>query len=289
MRVTISLALLGMLLSCLPTKGQDQGTLVFTATPAPVGPRNPRNSEAAIIQRKDGSLLLGWTEFYAGSGADHGPARISGKISTDTGRTWGDKYTLVGNDGGCNVMEVNFLRLTGGEGGIFRAENLNVLGHRVVSRLVPRRNAFDLRWRAMTRDGRAPDFAAIVVRRHDVDVGDTACGENHVLQNRHQRPGDVLALDHDHVVFAYAAEGVVQEIVCPGFQLRFGDAHTRFHGVTDQKDRKKVRKGEEKTGESRAHCEKRRKCVLCLYNAIQSGLSSECTASRRGSRKRRTS
>ena len=40
---------------------------------APVGPQNPRNSEAAIIQLKNGSLLLAWTEFYAGSGADHGP------------------------------------------------------------------------------------------------------------------------------------------------------------------------------------------------------------------------
>ena len=77
----------------------------------PVGPNNPRNSEAAIIPLQDGSLLLGWTEFYAGSGADHGPARISGKRSRDAGRTWGDKYTLVENDGGCNVMEVNFLRL----------------------------------------------------------------------------------------------------------------------------------------------------------------------------------
>ena len=67
---------------------------------APVGPQNPRNSEAAIIPLKDGSLLLGWTEFYAGNGADHGPARISGKVSTDGGRTWGDKRTLVENDGG---------------------------------------------------------------------------------------------------------------------------------------------------------------------------------------------
>ena len=77
---------------------------------APVGPNNPRNSEAAIVPLKDGSLLLGWTEFYAGDGADHGPARISGKISKDKGKTWGDKFTLIENDGGCNVMEVNFLR-----------------------------------------------------------------------------------------------------------------------------------------------------------------------------------
>jgi hypothetical protein len=83
----------------------------FHLVVAPVGPDNPRNSEAAIIPLNDGSLLLGWTEFYAGDGADHGPARISGKRSKDGGRTWGDKVTLVENDGGCNVMEVNFLRL----------------------------------------------------------------------------------------------------------------------------------------------------------------------------------
>jgi len=86
---------------------------------APVGTQNPRNTEAAIIPLKDGTLLLGWTEFYASDGADHGPARISGKISTDGGLTWGEKYTLVENDGGRNVMEVNFLRLTTGEIALF--------------------------------------------------------------------------------------------------------------------------------------------------------------------------
>ena len=90
--------------------GQDESGH-FVLTVAPVGPQNPRNSEAAIVQRTDGTLLLAWTEFYAGSGADHGPARISGKTSKDGGRTWGEKYRLVENDGGCNVMEVNFLRL----------------------------------------------------------------------------------------------------------------------------------------------------------------------------------
>jgi len=86
---------------------------------APVGPQNPRNSEAAIIERKDGALLLAWTDFYAGSGADHGPARISGRISTDRGKTWGDKHTLIDNDGGCNVMEVNFMRLKNGDIALF--------------------------------------------------------------------------------------------------------------------------------------------------------------------------
>jgi sialidase-1 len=86
---------------------------------APVGPQNPRNSEAAIIPLKDGSLLLGWTEFYSGIGEDHDPARISGKITADGGRTWGEKFTLVENNGGCNVMEVNFLRLKNGDIALF--------------------------------------------------------------------------------------------------------------------------------------------------------------------------
>ncbi len=94
----------------------------FHLTVAPVGPQNPRNSEAAIIALKDGSLLLGWTDFYAGSGADHGPARIVGKVSKDQGRTWGEKVTLVENDGGCNVMEVNFLRLKNGDIALFHCQ-----------------------------------------------------------------------------------------------------------------------------------------------------------------------
>ena len=102
---------------------------------APVGPDNPRNSEAAIVPLKDGSLLLGWTEFYAGNGADHGPARITGKLSTDGGHTWGDKYTLIENDGGCNVMEVNFLRLKNGDIALFYCQkNSELIDCRVMMR-----------------------------------------------------------------------------------------------------------------------------------------------------------
>jgi hypothetical protein len=92
--------------------GQDD---VFRLTIAAATARNPRNSESDIIKLRDGRLLLGWTEFYAGNGADDGAARIVGRVSTDGGRTWGNKYTLVENDGKCNVMEVNFLRLQSGD------------------------------------------------------------------------------------------------------------------------------------------------------------------------------
>jgi sialidase-1 len=89
---------------------------------APADSDNPRNSEAAMIERTDGSLLLGWTEFYGGSGADHAPARLVGRISTDRGLSWGGKYELVANDGGCNVMEVNFLRLRDGRIALFHGQ-----------------------------------------------------------------------------------------------------------------------------------------------------------------------
>lgn len=89
---------------------------------APATGENPRNSEAAGILLKDGALLLAWTEFYAANGADHGPARIVGRVSKDKCRTWGDKYTLVENDGGCNVMEVNFLRLKDGSIALFHCQ-----------------------------------------------------------------------------------------------------------------------------------------------------------------------
>lgn len=98
----------------------DQG--VFSVVVAPATESHPRHSEAAIIVRADGSLLLGWTEFYGGSGADHAPAHLVGRISTDGGATWGAQYELVANDGGCNVMEVNFLRLRDGRIALFHCQ-----------------------------------------------------------------------------------------------------------------------------------------------------------------------
>ena len=98
-----------------PVPGDDPARVQI----APAGTDNPRNSEAAIVSLRDGSLLLGWTEFYGPSGADHAPARICGRTSRDGGRTWDKRRVLVENDGGCNVMEVNFLRLKSGALALF--------------------------------------------------------------------------------------------------------------------------------------------------------------------------
>lgn len=97
----------------------EENNDTFKLTIAQAHPQNPRNSESDIIELEDGSLLLGWTEFYGESGADDGNARIVGSISKDGGRTWGEKYTIVEHEGGRNVMEVSFLRLKNGDIALF--------------------------------------------------------------------------------------------------------------------------------------------------------------------------
>ncbi|MFA6108555.1 MAG: sialidase family protein [Candidatus Latescibacterota bacterium] len=102
---------------------------ILSVAMAVATPQHPRHSESDIIRLRDGCLLLGWTEFYAGVGDDHGAARIVGRVSADGGRTWGDQYTLVENDGACNVMEVNLLRLRSGSLALFHCQkNVEVGG-----------------------------------------------------------------------------------------------------------------------------------------------------------------
>jgi sialidase-1 len=75
---------------------------------------NPRNTEADILVRRDGSLLAAWADFYGGS-RDDAPARISAARSTDGGRTWGPRFTLQENSGKANVMSVSFVRSRTGD------------------------------------------------------------------------------------------------------------------------------------------------------------------------------
>jgi len=75
---------------------------------------NPRNTEADVLVRHDGSLLAAWADFYGGS-RDDAPARISAARSTDGGRTWGPRFTLQENSGRANVMSVSLLRSRTGD------------------------------------------------------------------------------------------------------------------------------------------------------------------------------
>ncbi len=88
----------------------DFGFIIAEATA-----ENPRNTEGDIIELRDGTLLLAWSDFYAGGMPDHAPARISAKTSQDRGKTWGERFTLLENEGAQNVMSVSFLRLASGD------------------------------------------------------------------------------------------------------------------------------------------------------------------------------
>src|SRR5215475_14232900 len=82
---------------------------------APAGENNQRNSEADMLLLRDGRLLLAWIDFYGPAGSDWAQARISGRYSSDRGRSWGDKFSLQENIGDMNVMEPDLLRLKSGK------------------------------------------------------------------------------------------------------------------------------------------------------------------------------
>lgn len=100
--------------------GENPSPLSGLVLELPHGPGNPRNSEGSFAALKDGRILFAYTRYVAGSGADHDPADIVGRLSADGGRTWPDEdRILVSNEGGCNVMSVSLLRLRDGRLAMF--------------------------------------------------------------------------------------------------------------------------------------------------------------------------
>jgi len=90
---------------------------IYELVVCPVSNGNQRNSEASILELKDGRLLLAYSDFYEFS--DFAAARISGKISEDGGISWGEKFTLQENVAKVNVMDPSLLRLMSGEMALF--------------------------------------------------------------------------------------------------------------------------------------------------------------------------
>jgi sialidase-1 len=83
------------------------------------GPGNPRNSEGAFVQLKDGRVLFVYTHF-TGGGGDHSAAYLAGRYSTDGGKTWTDQDApMLANEGHMNVMSVSLLRLADGRIALF--------------------------------------------------------------------------------------------------------------------------------------------------------------------------
>ena len=104
---------------------------IVTIDVCPSTPGHFRNDWSLIFPLNDGLLMLAWCEYYAtkpsqvtpisedliganklfGGTSDAASCRISGKISADRGRTWGDTFTLQDNLDTLNVKHPNLLRL----------------------------------------------------------------------------------------------------------------------------------------------------------------------------------
>ncbi len=89
------------------------GALSYERILCPSVEGNPRNGEGAVIELADGRLLLIYGEFYGGG--DDAMATLQGLLSSDRGRTWGEKHLVQPNVGGRNVMSVSLLRLAEGD------------------------------------------------------------------------------------------------------------------------------------------------------------------------------
>lgn len=74
-----------------------------------------RSGEGAAVELKDGRLLMLYTAFRSGSGADHAPAEIWARISADKGNTWGEATVIFRPTAeALNVMSPSLLRLADG-------------------------------------------------------------------------------------------------------------------------------------------------------------------------------
>ena len=100
---------------------------LFSQILTPWRPAHPRNDHQGFFALSEQRILFFWCEYYitqpsrSFSGqyektrsSDASPCRISGKISTDKGRSWSDTFTLQENIGADNVKHPNFLRLPSG-------------------------------------------------------------------------------------------------------------------------------------------------------------------------------
>ena len=82
----------------------------------PATPESPRHSEGDLIELRNGNLLLAWSEFAQGKAQDWAPARVSAKVSTDRGRTWGPTRVIAERDPEFNHPTPNVSLIRAGNG-----------------------------------------------------------------------------------------------------------------------------------------------------------------------------
>lgn len=85
------------------------------------GPGNPRNSEGAFLELKDGRILFVYSRFVGTSFSDDAKARLAARHSADGGETWSADTLIETPEENevMNVMSVSLLRLGNGDVGLF--------------------------------------------------------------------------------------------------------------------------------------------------------------------------
>ena len=88
----------------------------------PPGPDNPRNSEGAFLDLKDGGILFVYSHFVGASSNDAASACLAARFSYDGGETWSKHDTILLRPTArqaMNVMSVSLLRMKNGDIGLF--------------------------------------------------------------------------------------------------------------------------------------------------------------------------
>lgn len=96
-----------------------KGTVVLDLGPSK---GNPRNSEGAFIELKDGRLMLVYSRFIGESNNDDGLACIAARYSADGGNTWSEEDHIIARTEeyqALNLMSVSLLRMDNGDIGLF--------------------------------------------------------------------------------------------------------------------------------------------------------------------------
>lgn len=98
----------------------DIGKVVIDMRP---GDKNPRNSEGAFIDLKDGRIMFVYSRFSGDKPDDDAAADLAVRYSSDRGETWsGEKIIITREEErALNIMSVSLLRMQDGDIGLFYA------------------------------------------------------------------------------------------------------------------------------------------------------------------------
>ena len=94
---------------------------------------NPRNSEGALVQLNDGSILFAYTRYNNPEGLwrDSTSADIYAIKSSDKGLTWSEPFLVIKNTAE-NVMSVSLLRLQDGKIALVYSKKSSIPGYSVI-------------------------------------------------------------------------------------------------------------------------------------------------------------